>query len=80
MKIRLFVSTNDKHGQHTPGKVLDVPDDYGAELVAKGFAELIPEVVGAAEVKPTGGIQTPEDELPPYENAMRRRRAKPYTT
>lgn len=84
MKIRLLVSTNDKYGQHTPGKVIDVPGDSGAQLVAKGFAEVVPEVVPevipAVEGKPTGDIQTPEDELPQHETAVRRRRAKPYTT
>ena len=67
-------------GEFSPGAILDLPDDQANDWIAKEWAIPVAVEKIVEEVASTGEIESPEDELPEKENAMRRRRGKPYTT
>jgi len=71
MKVLLTAHTNDEHGVHEPGEVLDLGVAEAQAYTQKGWGIIQPE-----QEQKSAAIQTPEDALTEHETADVKRKKK----
>jgi hypothetical protein len=80
--MQVYTNNNDEQGQHSPGEIVDIPDELATEWLNRGWAlphkeADVERAVGGAPEKATGKAQQPAGRAPIPEAAGTPKAEKP---